>query len=103
MAELESVTGINRATLTRALKGMTTVKTIGKGGRETRSGITDLRLIVFKHQSHRVRVNTNTKWRSGRVVMATSSETVLLKGRLTVSVHALRLLLAFEDRGCTGP
>lgn len=35
------------------------------------------------------------------MVMATSSETVLLKGGLTVSVHALRLLWAFEDRGCT--
>lgn len=32
--------------------------------------------------------------------MATSSDTVLLKGGLMVSIHALRLLWAFEDRGC---
>lgn len=31
---------------------------------------------------------------------ATASETVTLKGGLVVSLEALRLLWAFEDRGC---
>jgi hypothetical protein len=32
--------------------------------------------------------------------MATASETVVLKGGLCVSIDALRLLWAFENRGC---
>jgi hypothetical protein len=32
--------------------------------------------------------------------MATASETVLLNGGQLVSIHALRLLWGFEDRGC---
>jgi hypothetical protein len=34
------------------------------------------------------------------MAMATASDTVVLKGGLCVSVDALRLLWAFENRGC---
>ena len=61
MSVLLSATGISHATLYRALKADPAVKTTGKGGKRIRSGISDLRLFLFKPQSVRKRMKRTTK------------------------------------------